>query len=154
MLRTCLCALTLFALGATSLPAQQWSAEQQEVWTVIQAQWAATMEKDATWPDRFLHDDFLGWGNDTPAPRGKSSQGMWSRYEMENATTLVQELYPIGIVVEGNTAVAHYFYSTASENRKGDRETTHGRYTDVLVKEGDSWRFIAWQGGDDPDKDG
>ena len=153
MRRAVLSVLSILVLPCVAV-AHEWSAEQQEVWTVIQAQWAATMEEDASWPDRFLHDDFLGWANDTPAPRGNSSEGKWSRYGMETATTLVQELYPIGIIVRGNTAVAHYFYSTASENRKGDRETTHGRFTDVLVKEGDSWRFIAWHGGADPDNDG
>ena len=49
----------LSVLSVVVLPcvavAQQWSAEQQEVWTVIQAQWAATMEKDTTWPDRLLN---------------------------------------------------------------------------------------------------
>jgi hypothetical protein len=27
-----------------------------------------------------------------------------------------------------------------------------GRYTDVLVKENGRWLFIAWAGGDDPEK--
>ncbi|NIO33190.1 MAG: DUF4440 domain-containing protein [Gemmatimonadetes bacterium] len=138
---------------ATPGLAQNWSDDQLEVWAVIQAQWQAAMEKDATWPERFLHESFLGWGNENPAPRDKASTDKWTRYGMENSTTLMQELSPIGIVVHGNTAVAHYFYSTASENRKGERETTHGRYTDVLVLDGGAWRFLAWHGGDDPDDD-
>jgi hypothetical protein len=28
----------------------------------------------------------------------------------------------------------------------------HGRYMDVLVKEGGRWLFLAWTGGDDPKK--
>jgi hypothetical protein len=130
--------------------AQTWSNDRLEVWAVIQAQWQAAMEKDTTWPERLLHESFLGWGNENPAPRDKASTDKWSRYNDENSTTLMQELSPIGIVVHGNTAVAHYFYSTAIENRKGERETTHGRYTDVLVRDGDTWRFLAWHGGDDP----
>ncbi len=131
--------------------AQSWSEQQLEVWGVIQAQWQAAMEEDASWPDRFLHGTFLGWGNENPAPRGQSSTRDWTRYDDQNSTTLMQELYPIGIVVHGNTAVAHYFYSVASENRKGERQTTHGRYTDVLVREGNTWRFLAWHGGDNPE---
>ncbi|UCC85247.1 MAG: nuclear transport factor 2 family protein [Gemmatimonadota bacterium] len=138
---------------ATPGLAQNWSGDQLEVWAVIQAQWQAAMEKDATWPERFLHESFLGWGNENPAPRDKASTDKWTRYGMENSTTLMQELSPIGIVVHDNTAVAHYFYSTASENRKGERETTHGRYTDVLVRDRGTWRFLAWHGGDDPDND-
>lgn len=139
-------------LAAVSSPvvAQSWSNEQLEVWGVIQAQWQAAMEKNATWPDRFLHEKFLGWTNENPAPRSKSSTRNWTRYGDENSTTLMQELYPLGIVVHGNTAVAHYFFSTATEDRKAERRTTHGRYTDILVRDGGTWRFIAWHGGDDP----
>lgn len=27
-----------------------------------------------------------------------------------------------------------------------------GRYTDVFVKDGGRWQFLAWTGGDDPKK--
>jgi hypothetical protein len=101
--------------------------------------------------DRFLHDEFLGWNMNTPAPLSKASTKAWNRYNSENSTTLMQELFPIGIVVHENTAVAHYLYSIATEDREGERETTHGRYTDILVRDGATWRFIAWQGGDDPE---
>ena len=141
------------ASRATPALAQTWSNNQLEVWAVVQSQWEASMQKDATWPDRFLHESFVGWDNENPAPRDKASSDRWSRYGMENSTTLMQELYPIGIVVVENTAVAHYFYSTAAENREDERETTHGRFTDVLVRDGGTWRFLAWHGGDDPDND-
>ena len=62
----------------------------------------------------------------------------------------MHELYPAGIVVVGSMAVAHYYYSTAAEDRDGKRKTTHGRYTDVLINQNGKWMFIAWRGGDDP----
>jgi len=122
---------------------QTWSDEQIEVWNVIEAQWKASMEKDATWPDKTLHEKFLGWDNDRPMPQDKSSIHSWVLYRLENSTTLLQELYPVGIIVHGNTAVAHYFYSQATEDRKGERETSHGHVTDVLVKENGTWQFLA-----------
>jgi hypothetical protein len=145
----------LSATGSVVAPVfgQTWSDKQLEVWNVIEAQWKASMEKDTTWPDKVLQEKFLGWDIERPMPRDKSSTNSWTRYTNENSTTLLQELYPVGIIVQGNTAVAHYFYSQASENRKGERETTHGRYTDVLVKENGTWQFLAWSGGDNPTKD-
>ena len=145
----------LSATGAAIAPAfgQTWSDEQIKVWNVIEAQWKASMEKDATWTEKYLHVKFLGWDDERPIPRDKSSVNKWNRYGIENSTTLIQELYPVGIVVHGNTAVAHYFYSQASENRKGERKTVHGRYTDILVKENGAWRFLAWSGGDNPTSD-
>ncbi len=145
----------LSATGAAVAPAfgQTWSDKQLEVWNVIEAQWKASMEKDATWPDKYLHEKLIAWGDEIPMPRDKSSMDKWIRYGMENSTTLLQELFPVGIIVHGNTAVAHYFYSQASEDRKGERKTTHGHYTDVLVKENGTWRFLAWSGGDNPTDD-
>jgi hypothetical protein len=145
----------LSATGATVAPAfgQTWSDKQLEVWNVIKAQWKANMEKDTTWPEKYLHEKFLGWDNQNPMPRDNSSVQKWYLYRTENSTALVQELSPVGIVVHGNTAVAHYFFSLASENRKKERKTVHGRYTDILVKDNGTWRFLAWHGGDDPTKD-
>ena len=148
-----LCLVVGVALFSSSAAySQTWSSEQTEVWDVIKAQWKASSAKES-WVDQFLADDFQGWNRDTPAPRDKMSQAKWDRYSNENSTSLVNELSPLRIVVHGSTAVAHYYYSTAAEDREGKRETTHGRYTDILVKDGGSWRFIAWQGGDDPGGD-
>ncbi|MDH3458166.1 MAG: nuclear transport factor 2 family protein [Gemmatimonadota bacterium] len=149
-------AVSLFAVAgllasmSTAATAQTWSPEQLGVWGVIEAQWQAAAAEDGTWPDRFLHDQFRGWANEFPAPRDKSSTERWMRYSVENSTTLMHELFPLNIIVQGNIAVAHYLYAIATENRKGERRTTHGRFTDILVRDGDRWRFIAWHGGDDP----
>lgn len=144
----------LIALGlpATAI-AQDWSPEQTEVWNTIVAQWDASKAKDHTWPDTFLHPSFLGWSDEFPMPRNKAGTKEWEKYSSQNSQVEVQELSPVGIVVVGSTAVAHYYYSTATEDREGKRETTHGRYTDVLVKEDGKWLFIAWRGGDDPQPD-
>jgi hypothetical protein len=93
------------------LRAQTWSPQQQEVWTVVQAQWQASMAKDAGWTDRFLHPEFRGWTVGEPTPRNRESAGRWARYNMEGGNTLVQDLVPMAIVVHGNTAVVHYYYS-------------------------------------------
>jgi hypothetical protein len=130
--------------------AQSWSPQQQEVWSVVQAQWQASMAKDAGWMERDLHTDFRGWTAGEPAPRDRESAIRWGRYEMESGTTVVQDLVPMAIVVHGNTAVVHYHYSQARADREGTHRTVHGRYTDTLVKENNQWRFLAWSGGAPP----
>ena len=131
-----------------SVEAQTWSPEQREVWAVVEEAWQAEAAKDLTWVDRFVHPSARVWSNRYPMPRDHSSQRKWSRYRAENLTTLAHELNPVAIVVQGNTAVAHYYYSEAMEDRKGDRKTEHGRYTDVLVREDGQWKFLAWSGGE------
>jgi ketosteroid isomerase-like protein len=142
---------TLLFLQPLQASAQTWSTQQQEVWGVVQAQWQASMAKDAGWMERFLHRDFRGWGADEPAPRDKESSGRWARYQMEGGSTVIQDLAPMAIVVHGNTAVVHYHFSQAGPNREGKHQTVHGRYTDTLVKEGNQWRFLAWSGGTPPE---
>ena len=142
-------ALAAFA-GAAS--AQTWSAEQQEVWRLEEQQWKMAAEKDLSWIDKMVHPNVSYWDTDQPGPQNKAALSRWSRYNSTNTTVLEQELFPITVTITGNIAVAQYRYSIARENYKKERETVTGRYTDVLVKEGGHWLFLAWAGGDDPKK--
>ena len=142
-------ALAAFA-GAAA--AQTWSPDQQEIWRFEEQQWKMSAAKDMTWIDTMVHPNLSYWGADRPVPQNKASLLRWNRYGNTNATVLEQELFPISVTITGNIAVAQYRYSIARENYKKDRETVNGRYTDVLVKEGGRWLFIAWAGGDDPKK--
>ena len=146
-------AIAAGALTLTAAPAgaQTWSDAQLEVWEVIQAEWQASMEQDETLWDRLFHDDFQGWSAEDPAPRGLDTTREWA--EFEQGTTLAFELHPLAIVVTGNTAVAHYLWTDLSEDAAGEREATNGRYTDVLVRDADGWKFLAWAGGAEPDDD-
>lgn len=146
-------ALAAGALALTTAPvhAQTWSDAQLEVWEAIQAEWQASMEQDESRYDRMFHDTFQGWSVEDPAPRGLDATRKWAG--LEQGSTIAFELHPLSIVVTGNTAVAHYFWTELGEDADGERETTHGRYTDVLVRDADGWKFLAWAGGADPDDD-
>ena len=151
--KSILIVLCITLISSAQLFGQEWSEEQKEVLSIVEAQWKAGMEKDTTWPDKFLHENFLGWSNESPMPRDKSSIQEWDRYNSENSTTLLFELYPLGIAIQGNTAVVHYFYSLATESKKDGRKTVDGKFTDILVNENGTWRFLAWQGGENPTND-
>ena len=137
---------------AGAAQAQQWSKEQQEVWAVEQQQWAMGAAKDLTWVDRMAHDNLSFWSDDRHAPQDKASLARWAKYDSQNATVLEQEIQPHAITITGNVAVVQYSYAVASEGTDKKRKMTQGRYTDVLVKEGGDWRFLAWSGGDYPEK--
>ena len=146
--------LVPFALAAlaNAAAAQTWSTEQQEVWKLEEQQWKMSAEKDASWIDKMVHTNLSYWDNDQVAPQNKASLVRWNRYNSGNSTVLEQEIFPISVTITGNIAVAQYRYSQARENTKKERETVSGRYTDVLVKDGGRWMFIAWAGGEDPKK--
>ena len=138
-------ALLLF--GAAT--AQDDRDDATDVWIAVEAQWDADEKGDKKWTDRMLMDNFYGWGKDTPAPRSKTSTQMWDRFGDEQGNTVAHELYPLEIVVQDDTAIVHYLYSNAYEDKEGKVETNHGRYTDILVRTKDGWKFIGWHGGDD-----
>ena len=148
--RALACAVVLTWAGAAS--AQTWSAEQQEIWKLEEKQWQMAKDKDLSWIDTMVHPNLSYWGTDSPVPQTKASLARWNRYDNTTATVLEQELFPLSITVTGNIAVVNYRYQIARESYKKERETVHGRYMDVLVKDGGRWLFIAWTGGDDPKK--
>ena len=150
--RLCLSLPLALALVASAASAQTWSAEQQEIWKLEEQQWKMAAEKDASWIDKMVHPNLSYWDTDDVAPRNKASLARWNRYSSSNSTVLEQELFPISVTITGNVAVAQYRYTAARENYKKEREMVSGRYTDVFMKDGKDWKFIAWAGGDDPKK--
>ena len=136
-------------LISSSVLAQDDVDDSADVWAAIEAQWDADEKGDKKWPDRVLVDDFSGWQNDTPAPRSKSSTKYWDRFADEQGNTVAHELYPLAIVVHRDVAIAHYLYTNAFQDKDDDVEVNNGRYTDILVRTEEGWKFIAWHGGDD-----
>jgi hypothetical protein len=151
--RLCLAAAAAALMAsATAASAQTWTPEQQEIWKFEEQQWKMAADKDLTWIDKMVHSNLRYWDLDQPMPQDKASLTRWNRYATANTAVLEQELFPIAVTITGNVAVAQYRYMIARENYKKERETATGRYTDILVKEGGRWLFIAWAGGDDPKK--
>ena len=140
-------AAAFFIFLGTAL-AQDSRDDATDVWIAVEAQWEADENGDENWIDEMLADGFFGWSKDSPAPRSKSSTKMWDRFADEQGNVIAHELYPLEIVIHENTAVVHYLYSSAFRDKQGKVETNHGRYTDILVRTGDGWKFIGWHGGD------
>jgi hypothetical protein len=144
--------LALCASAGAASAAEALSAEQQDVWKLEQQQWKMEAAKDQSWIDTMVHPNLRFWETGSAMPRDKASLKRWNKYETDNATVLEQEIFPISATITGNVAVVQYNYMIARENYKKERETVTGHYTDILIKDGKSWMFIAWAGGDDPKK--
>lgn len=141
--------IALIAFSFSSAVFAQDNNDATDVWLTVEAQWDAEQQNKKKWADEMLSDKFVGWGKNSPAPRNKESTKMWDRFNDEQGKTVQHELYPLSIVVEGDVAIAHYLYTSAFEDKEGEVEVSNGRFTDVLVRTDDGWKFIAWHGGDD-----
>ncbi len=140
---------SVFLAASSTAIAQESQDDEADVWGTIEDQWDAEGKGDKEWLELLLTENFSGWGNSSPAPRSKSSTMMWDRFGDEQGRMVEHELYLLAIIVEGDLAVAHYLYSSAYEDKDKDVEMNHGRYTDVLGRTDQGWKFIAWHGGDD-----
>jgi hypothetical protein len=141
-------AASLFLCFGTAI-AQDDRDDSTDIWIAVEAQWDADENGDKKWIDRMLADGFYGWGKESPAPRSKSSTQMWNRFGEELGSIVAHELFPLEIVVNGDTAIVHYLYSSAYKAKDGEIEMNNGRYTDILVRTEDGWKFLGWHGGDD-----
>ncbi|MDH3778284.1 MAG: nuclear transport factor 2 family protein [Gammaproteobacteria bacterium] len=144
--------LVLILLGSllfSAAGAQNTSDDEANVLLVIEHEWEAARKGDQDKVDDMLTNDFMGWGKSSPAPRSKTSTSNWSRFSTEMGRVVRYELYPLSITIHEDVAIAHYLYSSAFKDKQGKIEISNGRYTDVLIRTEDGWKFIAWHGGDD-----
>ena len=135
-----------YGIAQESLPDE--ADDQAAVWAAVEAIWAAEEAGDDDWVDTMLSADFMGWPNNSPAPRSRGSIRMWNNFDQEQADGVRHELYPLSIVVHGDMAVVHYLYTNAVQTRDKKIDVTNGRFTDVLVRDDGAWKFISWHGGD------
>lgn len=126
-------------------------ADEAAVWSIVERAWRGERDNDSDWVDDLLSPAFVGWSTASPAPRDRASTRQWNNFASKQQKLIEYELYPLSIVVHGDTAVAHYLFASARQDRGQPVESITGRYTDVLVRTADGWRFLARHGGADGD---
>ncbi len=143
----------LMAIMATGSYANSWDKNQQAVWNVVLKSYKDIEKRDVNWTDNWVTEDAIVWGNSTPMPMSRSAVKRWDKFQFaDGSTNNIAEYSPAAIVVHGDTAVAHYYYSNGITTKEGKQMTVHGRCTDILVKAGKSWKFLSWHCADEPKK--
>ena len=140
-------AVSVLLLQSGFAHAQEDADDQASVWASVEAIWDAEERGEDGWVDAMLSADFMGWPDTSPAPRSKASTRMWARFDADQTKGLAHELYPLSIVVHGDVAIVHYLYTSVVQTKDKSTQSSNGRYTDVLVRDEDSWKFLSWHGG-------
>ena len=141
---TVLVAIVVAALSASApLPAQQWSAEQQEVWEFE----LSCQDSKEAWIDCF-HDDYVAWGDgELGVPTNKADAVSMGGRSWDVNERLFIHMKPVEINVRGNLAIALVIYTVTNRNREtGEVTTTSQAWTDVCLKENGRWSWIADHG--------
>lgn len=125
-----------------------WSAEQAEVWQIVEQSWVDEVANNKKWPADYLVDDAVSWGATWPSPRSKTSIIKWSRFNDTQSETLQYENIPVSIVIHDDTAVVMYTNVSVAQSGKEKPERSTGGTIETLVRTEDGWKFIALTGFD------
>jgi ketosteroid isomerase-like protein len=131
----------------SQLAAQEWSAEQQEVWQNVETYWVLSIKEDLEGLMSYMHDDFLGWAPGQSFPTNKADRRAVQMRSYETSDNVLYTLKPIGIKVHGDVAIVHYFFSYTDVDAKGEEQSAAGHWTDILMKQGNRWIMIGDAGG-------
>ena len=147
------------------ISAKNLTADEAAVWTVIDREWGRSGccgHQDVVSNGRYLDDysdDAIGWYYGAAGPITKAAIKMWTEAtempsqgrEAFHSTRVQYELYPQGLVIHGNVAVAHYRFRVVSLSKDNPNKPDYGqgRFTDVLVRDNPKapWKYLAWAGG-------
>jgi len=137
-----------FAIVVFLLPcvagAQEWTAEQQELWAWEVACWEA---QDVDAAMACFHEDFVGWGLGTPLATNKADRWPAHARNFETSEVVYVYLKPVEIHMHGNSAVLVYLATYVERNKATGVETTYvEKWTDACLREGDRWSWIADHG--------
>jgi ketosteroid isomerase-like protein len=141
---------SLATLGLMALPllpssafAQEWTPEQQEVWDFE----LGCQESKEAWIDCF-HEDYVAWADmSLGVPARKADNVAIGGRSWDDNEQLFVHLTPVEITVKGDFAVALVVYTNTVRNRAtGEVVTTTQAWTDVLIKDGGRWYWIADHG--------
>jgi hypothetical protein len=140
---TCTVAALAITLPTTTR-AQQWTPEQQEIWDFERACWSSQELESIM---SCFHDDFLGWGLGSTVPTSKADRRPFFARSFETEEQVFLNLKPLAINVHGNVATVLYLATTTTKNKATGEETTvTERWTDICLREGDTWTWIADHG--------
>jgi ketosteroid isomerase-like protein len=132
---------------AAASHAQEWSAQQQEVWSHVETYWDLYAKEDVDGFLAYLHEDFRGWTYGAPLPRDKAYMESNMPQGFATSETILYDIKPVAIQVQGQVAVVHYYYERTYMNASGEQLRDSGRWTDVLLRQDDRWIMIADHGG-------
>ncbi len=144
MRRTILAVLAIAVFSPLTAQAQQWTAEQQEVWETLEACWDA---KDLETTMGCIHDDYVAWPMDGGVPLNKvdlraSMEGFFATQEAVWAYRK-----PLSIDVRGEVSTVIYVVDWVSRYLVSGEETSGTtNWTEVFVKNGDRWQLLADHG--------
>ena len=134
MRRLVFAVLALAFILPLTAQAQQWNAEQQEVWDAVEACWDAQEIENYM---ACIHDDFVSWGSSEDIPWNKTDVRAFTARSIESLDDVWSYRKPLRIDVRGDVAVVLYVATYINRNKAtGEETTTTTNWTEVFERNG------------------
>ena len=145
MIRTFLAVLVLALFLPITTQAGDWTAEEKEIWEFEKACWES---KDLEVTQACFHKDYAGWAaGELSTPINKADRKILDRRGLETTDLTFIFLKPLDIQLHGNVAVVLYIATGTNKDKATGKETNFTqRWTDIVLKEGGKWSWIADHG--------
>lgn len=151
MRKLCLAVVVLILVPCSSLLSQEWSAAQKDVWKSVQAYNALADAGNVEGFMAYVHDNYKGWNYASALPMDKAGVRRYVEYGFQSSKTILSTIQPVAIGVFGEFAYVHYYYTSLYKDAEGKEKSSAGRWTDILMKQGDKWVMIGDHGGKTPE---
>ena len=126
----------------TSNKPTQWTKEQNEVWRCVEDHWDHLINKRVDEFLKYIHDDMIGYGHESPLPVDKPWLKKWVGFWTKTTDIAICELRPIHIIIHGDIAILQYVIFTIEKNAEGGKRVIR-RYTMTWKKEKTRWVVIG-----------
>ena len=138
--------LITLLLGISLSPfaaADEWNADQQNLWEFVAASWDDDTRKTGKWPGDYVDDGALTWDAEWPVPRDMDSMARWTKFRDKRTEVLAYELFPHDVIVNGDTGVV--FYSVVEVRQLSDDsvERSVSGIVETAVRSGKTWKYVA-----------
>lgn len=132
----------------TLLAQEDWTSAQKEVWKNVNDYWACFSRGDVNCYMSYIHPDFEGWDNASLLPRKKADIEKNLNSFVQGSKVFTYSIKPLTVKVYGELAFVHYFHTMTIETKDGKKTIIEGRYTDILLKQGNKWVVVGDHGGE------
>ncbi len=137
--------LTIAAVIASPVFGQEWTEEER---TLLAWQEGCVRRAVADFANlhECFHEDFKGWSLDSNNVQTKEERLAEMRGDFEKFDTELMSLEPLSVHISGDIAVILYLTTAKRTNKEtGETRAATLRTTDVCVRQGRTWAWIADQ---------
>jgi len=135
-------------ISSAQVQAQTWSPAEKEVLQAIDDCLRAYKEENLEAWMACAHDDFVGFRYGSPNTWNNAD--LLKNVNWENEDLIEWWIKPLAIRIVGDVAIIHYYGYSLDRDKDGKETRSRSRWTDIMVKQGGKWVWIADHGGSDP----